>query len=172
MFWFDILLFFVTIVVWIFITGWFTPVILVIMNRLLVSWFNPFLLVFVWMLAWTVWDILLRHFDWLIHSFLQKHFKIKKENHVLNKKKWPARKVSHKIWEKIQIWEHNKIILFFEIMCSSFSFIPDFLIVEFSRKKMKFHTFVFAMFLWKFFVYWPLVLWSLWFIDIINSFLQ
>jgi len=128
---------------------------------------DPFVILLLCMIWWAIWNILLRYFDEKIHKILNKRLKLKKEKQVLNQKKWIIRKTSHYIREKIQ-YINNKYLLFIGMVCASFSFVPDFLTVEFAHKKMNMWTFVFAMFLGKTVAYAPLIRGSIGFIKIIE----
>jgi len=167
---FDLVLLVLLVVIAVFITWWITPIILVIINRLLIFSVDPFLILILCMFGGAVWNLLLWYFDEKIHNRLNKKLKIKKEHNMLNKKKWTMRIVSHKLREKLQMIQ-NKYIVFFWVMCASFTFIPDFFIADFSQKKMKMPVYVFAMFIGKIVVYAPLIWWSIGFMEIFKLYL-
>jgi len=163
----DFVLLMICVTVGVFVTGWFTPLIIVLINRLLVVEISPFVILVLCMVAGAIGNVFLWYFDKEIHYLLDKKLKLKKHDHLFAKKKGPIRKISHKMWEKIQFIE-NKYILFWAVMCASFSFIPDFFIVEFSRSKLKLSVFIFAMFFGKLIVYAPLIWGSIGFLEIIK----
>ncbi len=162
----NLLLLLLLVVVGVFITGWITPFILLMINRLLLIHTDPFLMLFLCMLAGAIGVFILWHFDEHLHHFLDKKLKLKKHNQMLNKKEWLMRKVSHNIWWKIKLL-NNKYLLFVWFICASFSFVPDFVTVDFARaKNYKKFNFLLAMFLWKFVVYAPLIWGSIWFVEL------
>lgn len=160
-----------SLVIWgVFITWWLTPITLLVINRLLFHEADPFLILFICMFAAAIWDLLLRYFDEYIHIWMDHRLKIKKKDKITKHKRWVARKFSHWIRYKMQYID-NQIMLFFWVLCASFSFVPDFFIVEFSRKKMRISHFLPAMFLGKSIAYAPLIWWSVWFLEIAHLYL-
>jgi len=166
----NIFLLFVLVVVGVFISGWLTPLIIVIINRLLLIEIDPFMILAMCAVAAAVGDVLLWFFDGHIHTWLERRMKMKKQTQPVKKKKGFAYKFSHKIWEKLQHITNKKILLF-SVGCASFSVIPDFFIVEFAREKLKLFHFVSVMFLGKFVVYAPLIWGSIGFIQLFEMYL-
>ncbi|NOZ44254.1 MAG: hypothetical protein GXP45_03865 [bacterium] len=78
------------------------------------------------------------------------------------------RKISHNVWAKIKLLNNN-YLLFVGFLCASFSFIPDFITVDFARSRSynKKH-FLLAMFLGKSMVYAPLIWGSIGFLELIH----
>jgi len=163
----DLIFLVLLVIAGVFITGWLMPLVLVVINRLIMIDIDPFLILWLCMVGGAIWNTLLWYFDDIIHSQIEKRLKIKKHDHVLAKKKWIIRILSHKLWDRFQLIQ-NKYIMFFGVMCASFTFIPDFFIVDFSHKKMKMPTFVSAMFIWKVVTYAPLIWGSIGFIEVIK----
>lgn len=127
---------------------------------------DPFIMLLLCMVAGAIGVLLLWHFDEKLHNFLDRKLKLKKEKQMLNKKKWIMRKISHSVWWKIKLL-NNKYLLFAGFICASFSFVPDFVTVDFARtKEYKKSSFVLAMFIGKIVVYSPLIWWSIGFVDL------
>lgn len=78
------------------------------------------------------------------------------------------RKISHSVREKVK-YLNNKYLLFFGFVIASFSFIPDFVTVDFARsKEYKMPVFVLAMFIGKLVVYSPLIWGSIGFMELVK----
>ena len=163
----DLFILFAIVAAGVFLTGWLTPIIILVINRLLFQNVDPFLILIVCACAAVVADLLLWKFDISIHAWLDRKLHRKKPKEITKHKKWIARKASHWLWEKMQLI-NNKFILFFWIFFASFSIVPDLFIVEFSRQKFKAPVFATAMFFWKFIVYSPLIWGSIWFIELFS----
>jgi len=161
----EVFLLFWLVTLWVFITGWLTPLIILSINRLLLIDMDPLIILLLCMLWWVLGDVLLWKFDGYIHGVLDK-IRLHKHKQVLAKKKWVMRRVSHNLLTKIQMLD-NKVLLFFGFLVASFSFVPDFFTVDFARsKKYKLSVFALAMFVGKSVAYGALIWWSIGFVDL------
>lgn len=130
---------------------WIIPLIYVTISWLLLTWMNPLFLAVI-VTSWAVgWTTLL----WFANTYIDK-----KLQHLYPKFSYDE---SHRLGKKI-IRIHKQLhiytkkrILFFLVACTTWSAIPDILIIRTVRHKLPFPYFFWATLIWKFFVYTPFI---------------